>query len=94
MEINAGAWDVNGIKHVYWDDTWSTNFFTYGPKPKEFLGRMGTTKLFTHIPSIFTLFELFWPFYLMQKIVIETNRYATQILDALGGTQGGGGRNG
>jgi hypothetical protein len=39
---------------------------------------MGTTKFFAHIPSILTLFELFWPFYLMRKIVIETN--STQLM--------------
>jgi hypothetical protein len=40
---NTGQGDLSGLKHVYRDDTWSTNFFTYDPKPKEFLGRMGTS---------------------------------------------------
>jgi hypothetical protein len=88
---NSGLGDVSGVQHAYGDETWSTKFFTYDPKPKEFLGRMGTTKFFAHIPSILTLFELFWPFTLMHKIVIETNRYATHVLDALGNTRGGGG---
>jgi hypothetical protein len=50
---------------------------------------MGTTQFFAHMPSILTLFELFWPFNVMSKIVIETTRYATHVIDALGNTQGG-----
>jgi hypothetical protein len=90
-DVNSGEGDLTGVKHVYKVDTWSTKFFTYDPKPKDFLGRMGTTNFFAYIPSILTLFELFWPFNLMRKIVIETNRYATHVLDALGNTRGGGG---
>jgi hypothetical protein len=86
---DSGLGDVSGVQHAYGDETWSTNFFTYDPKPKEFLGRMDTTKFFAHIPSILTLFELFWPFTLMRKIVIETNCYATHVVDALGNTRGG-----
>jgi hypothetical protein len=80
---------MSAVKHVYRDETWSTKFFTYDPKPKEFLGRMGTTKFFVHMPSLLTLFELFWPFNLLCKIVIETNRYTSQVVDALGNTRGG-----
>jgi hypothetical protein len=81
--------DMHGVRHVYKDETWSTKFFTYDPKPKEFRGRMGTTKFFAHMPSLLTLFELFWPFNLLRKIVIETNRYASHVVDALGNTIGG-----
>jgi hypothetical protein len=41
------------------------------------------------MPTILQLFELFWPFNLLRKIVIETNRYATESLDAHGSTRGG-----
>jgi hypothetical protein len=51
--------NLSGVRHVYRDDTWSTNFFTYDPKPKDFLGRRDTSRFFAHIPSILTLFELF-----------------------------------
>ena len=51
---------------------------------------MDTTKFFVHIPSILTLFELFWPFNLMSKIVIETSFYATHVVDAFGNIRGGG----
>jgi hypothetical protein len=77
------------LKHAYRDETWSQRSFTYDPKPREFLGRRGSQKFFAHMPTILTLFELFWPFNLLRKIVIETNRYATESLDAHGSTRGG-----
>jgi hypothetical protein len=88
-DSNSEDGDLSVLKHVYRDETWSTNFFTYDPKPRHFRGRMGTTKFFVYIPSILTFFELFWPFTVLRKIVIETNRYATHIIDAMGNTIGG-----
>jgi hypothetical protein len=55
----------------------------------EFRGRQGTSRFFDHIPTILQLFDLFWPSTLLRKIVIESNRYATHPLDALGNTIGG-----
>jgi RES domain-containing protein len=46
-------------------------------------------QFFEYIPIILQLFELFWPFNLFRKIVIETNRYAMERLDAKGTTRGG-----
>jgi hypothetical protein len=86
---NSGDGDLNGIKHLFRDDTWNTKYFTYDPKPKDFTGRIGTSQFFEHTPTILTLFELFWPFNLLRKIVMETNRYATHVLDAMGNTRGG-----
>jgi hypothetical protein len=86
---DEGGVENNGVKHAYRDETWSQDFFTYDPKPKQFLGRRGTSKFFDHIPTILQLFELFWPFNMLRKIVFETNRYATHSLDALGNTMGG-----
>jgi hypothetical protein len=51
--------DLNGVRHVYRDDTWSQNHFTYSPKPMDFLGRRGTTQNFHRIPSPLHLFQLF-----------------------------------
>jgi hypothetical protein len=82
--------DSNGFRHKYRDETWSQKCFTYDPKPQEFLGRRETMQFFHHLPSILQLFELFWPYTLMQKIVMETNRYATERLDVMENTQGGG----
>jgi hypothetical protein len=77
------------LKHAYKDETWSQRSFTYDPKPQEFLDRRGTKKFFVHMPTILQLFELFWPFNLLCKIIIETNHYATEPLDAHGSTRGG-----
>jgi hypothetical protein len=79
----------HGLKHAYHDETWTQQNFMYVPKPKEFIGRRGTMQFFEHVPTILQLFELFWPFNLMQKIVMETNRYATKRIDAKGNTRGG-----
>jgi hypothetical protein len=46
-------------------------------------------QFFHHMPTILQLFELFWPLVLMQNIVIETNSYAMERLDAHGNTRGG-----
>jgi hypothetical protein len=87
-DANTEDGDMSVVKHVYRDETWSTKFFTYDPKPKEFIGRRDTIKFFAHMPSLLTLFELFWPFNLLHKIVLETNRYASYVLDALGNMRG------
>jgi hypothetical protein len=33
--------DGTGIKHVYRDDTWKHEYFTYDPKPHNFVGESG-----------------------------------------------------
>jgi hypothetical protein len=89
---NVGDLVTEGIKHAYRDETWSQSFFTYEPKPRGFVGRRGTVQFFHNLPTILQLFDLFWPSTVSRKIVIETNHYATMVLDALG-TLGGGGVN-
>jgi hypothetical protein len=79
----------DGIRHAYRDETWSQKSFTYYPKPQEFLGRKGTMQFFYNLPSILQLFELFWPYTLLRRIVTETNHYATEYLDVSGNIQGG-----
>jgi hypothetical protein len=39
-------------------------------------------QFFEYVLTILQLFEFFWPFNLMQKIVMETNRSATKKIDA------------
>jgi hypothetical protein len=88
-DIDTTNIDLNGMRYVYRDETRSKNFFTYDPKPMEFRGRRGTTRFFEHIPTTLQLFELFWPRTLLQKIVIETNHYATHPLNVFSNTMGG-----
>jgi hypothetical protein len=91
-EDNSNTGNVGSeiVKHAYRDETWSQKCFTYDPKPKVFIGRRGTMQFFEHLPTILQLFELFWPFNLLRKIVSETNRYATEPIDAQRNTRGGG----
>jgi hypothetical protein len=67
----------------------------YDPKPKDFIGRRGTVQFFNQLPTMLQLFELFWPFTTLRRIVEETNCYATVVIDAFGNTWGRGvnGRN-
>jgi hypothetical protein len=82
-EENMGGGVSDALKHKYRDETWTWRSFTYDPKPQEFTGRR---QYFHHMSTILQLFELFWPLALMQNIVGETNRYATEHLDAHGNT--------
>lgn len=85
---NRGADDVNAVKYIYRDETWSQKFFTYDPKRIDFVGSRGTTQDFDQVPSVASLFDLFWLLTLLLKIVIETNRYASHPLYAKGNTMG------
>jgi hypothetical protein len=80
---------TDGVRHVFRDETWSQSSFTYDPKPRDFIGRRGTSQFFFQLPTMLQLFELFWPFTTLRRIVEETNRYATMVLDAFGNTRGG-----
>jgi hypothetical protein len=44
---NLGDVESNGVKHVYRDETWSQDFFTYDLKPQEFLGWRNTSQFLT-----------------------------------------------
>ena len=81
-EGNGNTGDVGSelVKHAYKDETWIQNSFTYDPKPQQIIGKMDTAQFFEHIPIILQLFELFWPFNLLRKIVNETNRYHVESL--------------
>ena len=81
--------NMNGIKFLYRDDTWTQNSCTYDPPMLEFVGRRRNTRFFENFPTILTMWNLFWPQTVLQDIVGETNRYAIAILDAMGNTMGG-----
>jgi hypothetical protein len=86
---NTGNPILNDVRHEYRDETWTQEFFTYDPKPREFIGSRGPSAFFSQIPTILYLFHLFWPHTLLRKIVTETNRYATHPMDAQGNCMGG-----
>jgi hypothetical protein len=80
-DANTGNERSEASKHAYRDETWSQKCFTYDPKPQAFVRRRGTQQFFHYMPTILQLFELFWPFNLLWKIVIETNHYAMKLLE-------------
>ena len=88
-EDTVNTWNVESevLEHACRDETWSQKCFIYDPKPRKFIGRRGIMQFFERIPTILQLFELFWPFNLLCKIVTETNRYATEPSDAHGNTR-------
>jgi hypothetical protein len=45
-------------------------------------------QFFYNLLTILQLIKFFWPFTLLRRIVMETNRYATKCLDASGNTWG------
>jgi hypothetical protein len=71
--------DCNGINHMFRNETWSQTNFTYDPPRMPFSGRQGTMWNFFRMPSMLALWELFWPFNLLRKIVEETNRYVRHV---------------
>ena len=42
-DVNIKDSGKDGVKHKYREETWSQSFFTYDPKPMDFLGRTGTS---------------------------------------------------
>lgn len=61
MEMQEYYPIMSGLRHEYEDSTWSQEFFTYDPKPREFTGFPSLRTFFVGIPTILQLFELFWP---------------------------------
>jgi hypothetical protein len=81
--------DVNGILHLYRDETWDKGSFDYDPPRRAFTGCGGPIYEAHHrMPTFLMLFRLFWPATLLWKICTETNRYAT-IVDGDGNAPGG-----
>jgi hypothetical protein len=81
--------DLNGIKHVYRDETWGKESFEYDPPRRAFTGCGGPTfEALRRMPTFLMLFHLFWPDTLLRKICTKTNRYAT-IVDGDGNAPGG-----
>jgi hypothetical protein len=76
------------VKYQYCDETWKKENFTYEPKSMEFWRQEGGTKEWARFPTFMQLFALFWPNQCLEKIVVETNCYATEVLGD-GNTEGG-----
>jgi hypothetical protein len=79
VEWNDGGdlGDETGIKHVYRDDIWKLEHFTYDPKPHDFVGQLGPNIFWNQFPTMMQLFVLFWLFNILRDIVNETNQHTT-----------------
>jgi hypothetical protein len=44
-EDNTNSWggESDALKYVYWDETWSQEYFTYDPKFVQFIGWRDTS---------------------------------------------------
>jgi hypothetical protein len=75
----------------YAPETWKKNIHVYSSPPLPFIGpEPGCTHPYGRLPSLPRLFEKFWSPKLQRRIVRETNRYASEIIDdKTGQTQGG-----
>lgn len=80
--------NLHSVKHRFRNLTWSRSNFTYFPKPKVFVSAPGPSEAFRAMPNFMQLFSLFWPYTLLRKIIVESNRYATTP-DEHGNTRGG-----
>jgi hypothetical protein len=81
--------DLNGIPHLYRDETWGKDSFEYDPPRRQFTRSGGPTFEAHHqMPTFLMLFRLFWLDTFLCKICTKTNRYAT-MPDAEGNTPGG-----
>jgi hypothetical protein len=47
--------DVNGVKYLYYDETWSKNNFTFDPPHMTFSDRKDTMRNFHRMPTILAL---------------------------------------
>ena len=72
--------DGTGIKHLYWDDIWNQEHFTYDLKPHSFVEASGPNVFWNKFPTMMQLFGLFWSFNILQDIVNETDWYATSYI--------------
>ena len=50
--------DGMGIKHVYRNDIWKQEHFTYDPKPHDFVGESGPNFFWNQFPTMMQLFGL------------------------------------
>jgi hypothetical protein len=79
-EMEGGVENINGVRHMYRDETWTKQKIAFDPPPMEFIGVGGPRgTIFHRMPTFMMLFQLFWPDTLLRKICTETNRYATTI---------------
>jgi hypothetical protein len=52
-DANIGDPILNDVRHDYEDASWSQEFFTYDPTPREYIGSRDPRTFFAQVPTIF-----------------------------------------
>jgi hypothetical protein len=71
--------DPSSTQHLFREGTWSQSSNTFSPEPSPYLG--GPSRLkheYTRMPTFLHLFGLFWTHTVLNRICVETNRYAQE----------------
>jgi hypothetical protein len=72
-------------------NTWKKEAHMYGNLPLPFTGpELGCTHPYGRLPSILGLFDKFWSQKMQKRIVRESNRYASEVIDVTDGRTRGG----
>jgi hypothetical protein len=71
--------DPNSTAHLFRDSTWSQSTNTFSPEPLPYSGGpAGLRHEYTRMPTYLHLFGLFWTHTVLNRICVETNRYARE----------------
>jgi hypothetical protein len=76
QEEDGDPENPTSVRHLYRNSTWLHESFTFSPPRTEFVGSAGPSRVELRMPTILSLFRLFWPDSRLRKIITETNRYA------------------
>jgi hypothetical protein len=71
--------DPSSTQHLFREGTWSQSSNTFSPEPSPYSGgTSGLKQEYTRMPTFLHLFGLFWTHTVMNRICVETNRYAQE----------------
>jgi hypothetical protein len=90
-EHNRDICPQDDLAQRFAPSTWENNGTSYGSQPLECTGpEPGCTYPYGCLPSLLGLFDKFWSLKLQRRIVRESNRYTSEVIDEkVGKTRGG-----
>jgi hypothetical protein len=72
--------DATSTQHLFWEGTWSQSSNSFLPEPSPYSGGpSGLKQEYTRMPTYLHLFGLFWTHTVLNRICVETNRYAQKV---------------
>jgi hypothetical protein len=73
------SFDPTSTQHLFREGTWSQSSNTFSPEPLPYSGGpRGLKHDYTRMPTYLHLFGLFWTHTVLNRICVETNRYAQE----------------